>query len=890
MDLRFESLPRKASGQIAMVEIDSPSIQTVGVWPWPREIYADLIGTLRRAGSRDIFLDVDFSSPSNRASDETLARALNESAGSVILAAFKQWVGDRGKGNTLHVNLPLPEFAQKTWIAVVNVVTESDAIVRRYGFGDVLEGKFVPSAGAIMAGRYDSKSAPFWIDFGIRANSIPIISFADVLRGDPAALAKVKDKTIIVGASAIELGDRFGVPNGQIIPGALLQALAAESIIQDRALRMAHPAISCLAGAVVLFLMMLLWRRASAPARIVLLGGIAATSEIAALVLQQSTAIVLDTSILHLACAAYLVAIALDEIDFRGILTGIAENRFQRVALSLGDGLVCADRDGRITFWNPGAAAIFGYQPAEIAGRTFDTIVRTPEGAEEEFSLLRLPRETLNAPGGKLIELEGLRKNGRGFPLEVCFSVWEGVDGIQYGAVMRDISARKRETEKIRYLAEHDTLTELANRNKLYAHLNTALRASNRQGSVALLILDLDKFKHINDALGHVFGDKLLRAVAGRLNALARPQCLVARLGGDEFAIVISGSGAAERAQHLSAEIAAAFATTPMSIDDRPLFVTVSIGVATFPEYCASVNELFDNADLALYRAKNAGRNRFVIFEHSIRDELESRLTLEAALEDAITNGELELFYQPQVRLSDRRLAGAEALIRWRHAERGLLSPADFMPLVNSSPMSCRVARWVMETACRQGRKWQQQGFDLRIGVNLSPSQLQSGDLQPEVAAILQETGFAPHLLELEVTEDILLDDDALALDSFKRTQSMGVRIAFDDFGTGFASMTYLKKYPLDTIKIDRSFVAELASDSESAAIVRCTVDLGKSLGLLVIAEGVEDIATCDLLARMGCGEGQGYLFGAPMPAGEFERRFFSGNPTFASAGVASAA
>jgi EAL domain-containing protein (putative c-di-GMP-specific phosphodiesterase class I) len=263
------------------------------------------------------------------------------------------------------------------------------------------------------------------------------------------------------------------------------------------------------------------------------------------------------------------------------------------------------------------------------------------------------------------------------------------------------------------------------------------------------------------------------------------------------------------------------------------------------------------------------------MFESAIRQELEARLTLEAELLRAVGRQEFELFYQPQVSLVDGHVSGAEALIRWRHPERGLVSPAQFMPVVNTSSVSERIAGWVLDTACRQARRWELAGHVVRVGVNLSPSQLQSGDLASSVAEVLAATGLTPSLLELEVTEDIILHDEEKVLDTFRRIQKLGVRIVFDDFGTGYASLSYLKKFPLDGLKIDRSFVMDLLSDSDDAAIVSSTVGLSRQLGLSVIAEGIETRAVADLLVSMGCEEGQGYFFGKPMPASEFEARYY---------------
>ena len=884
-DMRFGWFPRQASGDIVLVAIDSPSIAKVGVWPWPRDRHAEMIDNLIAAGASDIVFDVDFSSPSNPKSDQAFADALQRAGGSVVLPAFMQLVAGADSGKTIHVNRPLPQFDKHAWSAIVNVAVEPDGLVRRYPFGEMLDDKFLPSVGALLAGKYSNQEQPLRIDFSIQADSLPTVSYADVLRGDPAALAALKDKKVVIGATAIELGDRFSVPNGHVVAGPKLQMLAGESILQGRGLRLASD-ISTIGGlGLILFLMVSLWRRLSASLRVLVLLGLSLTAEASAMLLQVKWAVVLDTSYWHLAVAAFLAAMALDEIDFHSLLGGVAEKRFHQIAMSLGDGLVCADEGGVITVWNPGAAAIFGYTSDEMIGQPFSRICASAGDAGAPLSIPGLSAVALQAPGGTVMEIEGVRKNGDEFPLEACFSKWQGLEGFQYGAVIRNISERKREAARIQYLADHDTLTGLANRNSLYDHLAARLaEADAEQGKVALLVLDLDKFKQVNDTHGHACGDQLLRAVADRLNGLFKGAGLVARLSGDEFAVVISGADVAKRAEALVQQTSAAFGTLLFAVAERQLRVNASIGIAIYPDHCATADELFGNADLALYRAKGAGRGRYVFFERAIRDELEARLALEAELRRAVEREELELFYQPQVSLEDGRLVGAESLIRWRHPARGLVSPADFMPLVHASPNSARIALWVMETACRQGRAWQQQGHEVRLGVNLSPIQLQSGDLAASVAAVLNETGFSPSLLELEVTENILLEDDAVALETFDRIQQLGVHIAFDDFGTGFASLTYLKKFPLDRLKIDKSFVSDIRTDPDDAAIVGSTINLGKQLGLSVIAEGIEDRATADLLRGMGCQEGQGYYYGPPMPAADFERQFLNGTQAGATA------
>jgi diguanylate cyclase (GGDEF)-like protein/PAS domain S-box-containing protein len=878
-DMRFSWFPRQASGNIVLVAIDSPSIEKMGVWPWPRRLHAELIDRLESAGANTIAFDVDFSSPSKPEFDQAFVDALQRAGGSVALPAFQQLVKDNERGTSVHVSRPLPQFAKNAWSAVVNVTVDPDGLVRRYSLGERMEGRYLPSLGALLAGRSETLQKSGRIDFSIVKDSLPVVSYVDVLRGDPATLKKISGKNVIIGGTAIELGDRFNVPGGRVIPGPILQMLAAETILQDRLLRNSSAVATFSGLGLIMLLMMALWRRHAAGLRVAVLVGLAGAAELAAVLLQAKWGIILDTSLWYAAIAAYLAVLALDEIDFRELLGKIAERRFQRFAMSLGDGLVCADRHGMITVWNPGATAIFGYKPEEMVARPLDRIFATGQGAghRASFSVFELPLDELQAAGGKVVELEGRHKNGEVFPLEACFSRWQGIDGFQYGAVLRDISVRKREAERIRRLALYDTLTGLANRNALHDELIARFsEAKSEKSDVALMLIDLDKFKEINDTLGHACGDQVLCAVAERLNGLVKGAGLVARLSGDEFAVVISGRNIADKVKTLSERMSRIFSKNPLSVGVRNFDVGVSIGVAIHPKDCRTTEELLGNADLALYRAKATGRGRFVFFERKLRDELESRLSIEADLLRATEEDEFELYYQPQVDLEDGRVVGAEALIRWRRPEHGLVMPDDFMPVVNASSISAEVAQWVMKSVCMQGRTWQRMGHDLRLGVNLSPSQLQSGDLAETVRTVLRDTGFTPSLLELEVTEGILMEDGDRASEIFRAVRELGVKVAFDDFGTGFASLTHLKKYPLNTLKIDKSFVVELRAESDDMVIVGATISLGKLLGLSVIAEGIEDRATADLLWSMGCKEGQGYHFGRPVPAAEFEQKYLS--------------
>lgn len=867
-DLRFAWQSRQASGDVVIIAIDAPSIDKVGVWPWPRMLHSELLRQLQKADVQDIALDVDFSTPSDTASDRHFAEALQRAGGSIVLPSFQQPHTDR---KDLHVNRPLQQFSEHSWPALVNVEVGPDGLVRRYPFGETIDGKFVPSMAAVLAGQYAEGRPPFLIDFTIRTSGIPKVSYADVLRGDEATLRKLNGKKVVVGGTALELGDRFSVPNGAILSGPVLQALAVEALLQNRALQWTSGVVTAAGLAGLVLVMLATWRRLSAGQRVALLIAMAVAVEAGAFLLQAKFPLMLDTALFHIAVVVYIAAIALDEIDVRNLLGRVAESRFQRVAMSLGDGLICTDSNYRITVWNPGATAIFGYQPEEMIGHPFDEICAR-DADTPAFSV----KDAAELAAGTVIEFDARRSDGEVFPVEASFSGWQGTDGFQFGAILRDISVRKREAERIRYLAEHDTLTGLINRNTLHAKLEAKIARAGAEGrKVALLVIGIDGFQQINDMLGHAIGDLVLRAISERLMAAMPAAGLIARLSGDEFAIAVPTNAIGQNVSRFAERIGAGF-DEPLLAGTRHLRIRISIGAAVFPSDGQTAAELLSNSHMALSRAKATSRGGHVLFEDSIRRELETRLTLEAELVLAAERNEFELFYQPQIHLADGSLIGVETLIRWRHPERGLVSPGEFMPVVNTSPISERIAEWVLETACVKAAAWERAGQKLRIGVNLSPSQLHSGDLASSVAQALARTGLSPTSLELEVTEDILLHDEQGALNTFLKIQELGVRLVFDDFGTGFASLSYLKKFPLDGLKIDRSFVLGLLANPDDAAIVSSTIGLSKQLGLSVIAEGIEDRATADFLVRMGCEEGQGYFFGRPMPASEFEAKFLT--------------
>ena len=465
------------------IAIDAPSIDKIGVWPWPRLLYAELIRQLQKADVQDIALDVDFSTPSDAASDRNFAEALESAGGSVVLPSFQQPRTDR---TTLHINRPLPQFAEHSWPALVNVEVGPDGLVRRYPFGEKLDGKFVPSMAAVLAGQYDEKRTPFLIDFSIRTAGIPKVSFADVLRGDAATLQKLQGKKVIIGGTALELGDRFSVPNGVILSGPVLQTLAAESLLQNRALQWTSHVVTLTGLALLALLMLLSWRRLSAGKRVALLAATAVAIEAGAFALQAAFPLILDTSLFHIAIIVYIAAIALDEIDISDLLGRVAESRFQRVAMSLGDGLICTDSNYLITVWNPGATAIFGYLPEEMIGRPFDEICARDEAVADILVLDQERRRARRRIGDRVRRTPQQWRgvSGRGQLLRLA--------GHRRISVRRDparhfgAQARSRENSISRRTRHADGLI---NRNTLHAQLDgddfAQAEADGAQGGAA---------------------------------------------------------------------------------------------------------------------------------------------------------------------------------------------------------------------------------------------------------------------------------------------------------------------------------------------------------------------------------------------------------------------
>ncbi|GBF74077.1 GGDEF-domain containing protein [Paenibacillus sp. 598K] len=445
------------------------------------------------------------------------------------------------------------------------------------------------------------------------------------------------------------------------------------------------------------------------------------------------------------------------------------------------------------------------------------------------------------------------------------------IKGIYLVSVEEPYRRQKLAEERINYLAYHDELTGLSNRRLLSEQMNRELSAARERSSMlAVLLLDVDRFKTINDSLGHRVGDRILNAVTERLLAVVERREHVFRMGGDEFTILLTDLASRAEAEETAARIVQSF-STPIPMEHSEYHITVSVGISFYPEDADNVDDLIKNADIAMYSAK-ALRNEYRLFTPGMNTKADERLLLENDMRRALEQQQFYLLYQPQMELSTGRTLGAEALIRWRHPQRGELSPIAFIPIAEENGMVLQLGEWVLREACRQNKAWQNQGLPpITVSVNLSMRQFAQADLVSRVQAILEETALSPQYLELEITESMTSDVDH-AIVTLTELKKLGVKISIDDFGTGYSSLLYLKKFPIDKLKIDRSFVFELTVGSSDAAIVTTITMMARQLGLRVTAEGVENSAQLQFLQELQCDEAQGYYFAKPLPTEELQR------------------
>ena len=562
-------------------------------------------------------------------------------------------------------------------------------------------------------------------------------------------------------------------------------------------------------------------------------------------------------------------------LDSRAAEATFLENEVANMTLdSIGEAVLRTDLEGNVTYLNRIAEKMTGWSREEAQGRPVSHVLTLIDGVshgavDSALGIATSGDETASAVAScKNCVL--VRRDGFEVGIESTTTLIFERDKSATGAIVvfRDVSTARAKSLEMSHLAQHDVLTDLPNRVLFNDRLTQAIALAERQGKqLAVMFVDLDHFKKINDSLGHDVGDKLLRSVAGRLKACVRRSDTIGRLGGDEFVVLLSQVEHAEDAA-ISARKTLRALTAPHMIDGKSLDINVSIGVSTYPSDGQDAESLMNRADNAMYEAKQRGRNNYQFFRHEMHALLAERQSLEADLRCALGRNEFVLHYQPILNLQTGQITGVEALIRWLHPQRGLIYPEQFVRIAEECGLILAIGQWVLLEACKQARAWLDAGLGVvRVSVNVSAAEFGAKDFLSGVRAVLIATGVEPQNLELELTESVLMDDAEAAVVTLVKLKAMGVQVAIDDFGTGYSSFTYLRRFPSDALKLHQSFVHDIMPDPRDAAIVRAMINIGASLNQRIIAEGVETSAQLEFLRRHGCGEGQGYYFSRPVVA-----------------------
>lgn len=856
-DARARLMMREVRSDIVIVGIDAASLAVLNEWPWPRRHHATLMEQLRRAAPASVFLDIDFSAQTNTLDDALLEAALAKPRDfPVVLPTYFQ--NASGTDPSLIITKPLRRFVRRTEQAVVNGPPGPDGLTRQWRNIWTLEGASVPSVIDPRRVLLDAQDVP--IDFSISPASFTYVSYVDVMEGR-VPRAVLADKTIFVGGTAVELGDMLAVPVHRSLPGIVVQALAAESVNQGAPRAPSTwmwTALLAFWTGLAALLYGAKWHRNLA----VLALALASIAGISLFAFAYDR-LLLDSAAPMLAVALMFVAATVRSLEtqtWRALSYAVGMRRrdalLKSVVQSSTDCIVCIDEAGIIKTANPAASRLFGcaiYELIDEPIAKFITLL-AGDGAGARLGALH----------GEIRECDARTLNGEVFPVEISVSRVRLNAERLYTAIVRDIRERRAQQRHLQHQATHDSLTGLPNRAALLAHLETALGAGPVRPALALLMLDLCRFKEVNDTLGHNVGDWVLCNVAQRFAAALGNRGFIARIGGDEFTVVLPAperEGVATIAQLLADCLRAPIDVAGISIE-----VGVSIGVAHYPHDAGDAHTLLRHADVAMYVAKRRGAT-FEYYDAAHDENTVRKLAIGGELRAAIASNSLELHFQPQVNLRSGMVESAEALLRWFHPTQGAIGPDEFIAIAEATDLIRPLTEWTLNGALAQVRAWRERGVHVRIAVNLSARLLQDTAFPARLRQLLEESGVSATSLELEITESAMMLDPARALRVIQEIARLGVLISIDDFGTGYSSLGYLRDLPVHSLKLDKSFVMGMRNNTDDRVIVESTAQMAHALRLELVAEGVETEWDAQFLAAAGYDYAQGFRYSRALPA-----------------------
>lgn len=866
--MRVSKIP--AQQEVVFLAIDRKTLDSVGVWPWPRSVIASAVDQLVAHEALEIFLDIDFSAPSSAAEDSILANSLQNAEGVVILSAFSQRESVTSDAGEMSDSLPLPMFQENSWIATVNVIPDLDGVVRRFPFGHEINGEPLLSVPAVLSGETGPPGSYFDINFAIDPTTVPTYSLIDLLDNKLPSSAFAQ-KSVVVGAHAIELRDSLAVPVYGTLAGAMLQIIATETLRQNKELvhiLLIWPLVLC-AFLQIIALNILNSKRLTW--RVLAVMSISLSAETAGYILFSKYSFVLPTAAIHGMNATMLVLLAVKEMDLRRYMSLVADaramnatNLLKQVFDDSAEAILIIDENGTIIEASPRSKIVFS-----SCGSGTDSNCLPDEVLEiARNSIAKLKEGSTVAPSEGELRL-GDGSDAKVIEYSVTPSYLENTDdpvhlkkdGKHVACIMaRDISEKRKQAEMLEFLSNRDELTGAYRRHAFTSILDQKLAKLPKGQSCQVLVLNLNRFKTINETLGWDVGDQLLHAVVERLEASELDFECTARLLGDTFAILLRSTDQ-EYLLKAKSEATAKILEETYFLDAVSISIDVRVSYVCSEKSVQTAEAMLNCAELALDHCTSSGTQSIRGFDPVSSAKHKRAREIERDLKPALEQESFEVHYQPQVDVNGRRLVGVEALARWKHPVLGPVSPTEFIAIAEASGTIVQLGRWILKTACHDAAKW---SSPLKLAVNVSPVQLLRGNIIEDVKAALDESGLPSSRLQLEITESSFLEGDEELLNTLHGLKSLGVSLALDDFGTGYASFGYISRFPIDMIKVDQSFVRSLATDLASQSIVQFTKTLSDVLKLKMLCEGVETEQQMNFLSAIGCDQAQGYLFGRP--------------------------
>lgn len=881
---RAKSKVIQASGDLVFVGIDKQSLDAVGVWPWPRSIYAEIIDKLMAYKVAEIGVDIDFSAASTPTEDKVLSDSLEKAGGSVVLPLFVQDRSAASDDDEFAANRPIALFEQHAWLASVNVIPDQDGVVRRFPFGVTIDGDFIDSMPAVLAGVFGQANSTINFNFSIDPKTIPSISVNDLLMGniDPDVLA---GKTVLIGAKAVELRDNFAVPVHGILPGAMVQLLAAETLKQDLQVTKLNPIIVLVLAALVVFIVMLIGQFVVRK-RVFLLGitsliAASVTLELLGLFAHQKYALIVPSVESQILILSMLIVAAFKRLDLQNWLIKLiksdlnnTQQMLNQVVSDNASAILVVGEDGQVLTINPQFSELFALPEIEENCSVFPDLL--PKQIEDEIrgAIVALKLNDINDHRTGYIELEkqikaDLRQTLQYTVTASKISHFEGSNQIEkFIACVTawDITNKLEQEKRIAYHAKYDELTGALRRSEFHASTIDRLNCLRGDDHCIVFAINLHRFKTINVTLGRDIGDEVLKSVKTRIEKSFHGSCDISRSGGDTFLLAVTGDLSHSEIKMLAEHMIDTI-NEPFYIDKSTLTVGLRVGAASSSDLQSlSASQLIENAEIALDEACKTSGNGFVMYEEVFTAVQDYARTIESDLWHSLDHNEIKLFYQPQVNLSDGALIGVEALVRWKHPSLGFISPEDFIEIAEANGYIDQLGRWVLRKACEDALALPEH---VTVAVNVAPIQFKRTDVVKDVRDALAQTDLPAQRLHIEITEAGFLEanDDIVA--TLNELRHMGICLALDDFGTGFSSLGYFAKFPINKIKVDQMFIRTLERGSQNEAIVKSVRELANGLDLKMICEGIETQEQSEILRDMGVQEGQGYLFGKPMPLQE---------------------